>query len=111
MVKVDFETAQKSFLSVERKKSFRGKSKKERSFEFLLSNILQRKEWKPFENNWPIGSRSSINNLKQPIVHRICFKSKDATGKMNKGVSFSSVNSSCAGNINIGNIVLLNVVS
>ena len=86
------ETAQKSFLSVERRKSFRGKSKKERSFEFLLSNILQRKEWKPFENNWPIGSRSSINNLKQPIVHRICFKSKDATGKMNRerNLSFRS---------------------
>ena len=41
MVKVDFETAQKSFLSVERKKSFRGKSKKERS---LVEGKARKKE-------------------------------------------------------------------
>ena len=38
---MDFETAQKSFLSVERKKSFRGKSKNERS---LFEGKARKKE-------------------------------------------------------------------
>ena len=41
MVKVDFETAQKSFLSVERKKSFRGKSKKKEFFKERSGNLLK----------------------------------------------------------------------